>query len=104
MVPRGKDYANLAEGSSTQVVLSGRIEELWAEAISKPGFTDIKTKVSLKVNIYNVSDKSTRTITVESQSEPQVVLFSPGILQNVINETLTEAINKLLAAPLKNLP
>ena len=101
VVPRGKDYANLAEGSSLQVVLSGKIEELWAEVISKPGFTDIKTKVSLKVNIYNVSDKSTRTITVQSQSEPQVVLFSPGILQNVINETLTEAINKLLAAPLK---
>ena len=101
VIPRGKDYADITDGFSLQVVLSGKIEELWAEAISKPGITKIKAKVSLKVNIYNVSDKSTRTITVQSQSEPQVVLFSPGILQNVINETLTEAINKLLAAPLK---
>ncbi len=101
VAPRGKDHATIAEGSSSQIVLSGKIEELWAEAISKPGFTDIKAKVSLKVNIYNVNDKSTKTITVQSQSEPQVVLFSPGILQNVINETLTEAINKLLATPIK---
>ncbi|MEO0250447.1 MAG: hypothetical protein ABIN58_13170 [candidate division WOR-3 bacterium] len=96
IAPRGKDPAIIAEGSSSKIVLSGRIEKLWAEAVSKPGHTDIKTKVSLKVAIYNASDKSTRTITVESQSEPQAVLFSPAILQNAINETLTEVINKLL--------
>ena len=96
VVPRGKDYTSITEGSSFQMVLSGKIEELWAEAISKTGRTDIKTKVSLKVNIYSTSDKTTRTITVQSQSEPQVVLFSPAILQNAVNETLTEVINKLL--------
>lgn len=94
---RGKDYATIAEGASSQIVLSGRIEELWAEAVSRPAITDIKTRVTLKVDIYNAADKSTKTITVQSQSEPQAVLFSPGILQNTVNETLTEAINKLLA-------
>src|SRR3990172_6664731 len=45
VIPRGKDYTGITDGSSLQVILSGKIEELWAEAISKPGFTDIKTKV-----------------------------------------------------------
>ena len=96
IAPRGKDNAAIAEGTSSQVVLSGRIEDLWAEAVSKPGHTDIKTNVTLKVSIYRADDRSTRTITVQSQSDPQVVLFSPGILQNAINETLTDVINKLL--------
>ncbi len=96
IAPRGKDNATIAEGTSSQVVLSGRIEDLWAEAVSKPGHTDIKTNVTLKVSIYRADDRSTRTITVQSQSDPQVVLFSPGILQNAINETLTDVINKLL--------
>lgn len=98
LAAKGKDPSAIAEGSSSQIVLSGRIEELWAEAVSKPGLTDIKTSVTLKVNIYNAADRSTRTITVQSQSAPQAVLFTPAILQNSFNETLTEAINKLIAA------
>ena len=101
VVSGSKDYADITEGTSIQVVLSGSVEELWAEAISKPAYTNIKTNVSLKVNVYSVNDKSIRTLTVQSQAAPQVVLFSPGILQNAINDTLTDAINKLLAAPLK---
>ena len=101
VVSGSKDYAGITEGTSIQVVLSGSVEELWAEAISKPAYTNIKTNVSLKVNVYSVNDKSIRTLTVQSQAAPQVVLFSPGILQNAINDTLTDAINKLLAAPLK---
>ena len=104
VVSGSKDYAGITEGTSIQMVLSGSVEELWAEAISKPAHTDIKTNVKLKVIIYRADDRSTRTITVQSQSDPQVVFFSTGILQNAINETLTEAINKLLATPLKNLP
>ena len=96
VVSGDKDYAGITEGTSSHVVLSGRIEDLWAEAISKPAHTDIKTNVKLKVIIYRADDRSDRTITVQSQSDPQVVLFSPGILQNAINETLTEVINKLL--------
>ena len=101
VVSGSKDYAGITEGTSIQVVLSGSVEELWAEAISKPAYTNIKTNVSLKVNVYSVNDKSIRTLTVQSQAAPKVVLFSPGILQNAINDTLTDAINKLLAAPLK---
>ena len=101
VVSGSKDYAGITEGTPIQVVLSGSVEELWAEAISKPAYTNITTKVSLKVNVYSVNDKSIRTLTVQSQAAPQVVLFSPGILQNTINDTLTEAINKLLATPLK---
>ncbi len=101
VVAGSKDYAGIAEGKSYQVVLSGVVEELWAEAVTKPAYTDIKTRVSLRVTVYNVADQRIRTMTVQSQSSPQVIFFSPPILQNAINDTLTEAINKLLAAPLQ---
>ncbi|MCC6544775.1 MAG: hypothetical protein IT392_09785 [Nitrospirae bacterium] len=100
VVTGGKDYAGITEGTSIQMVLSGTVEELWAEAISKPAHTSINTKVKIKVNIYSVNDKTIRTLTVQSQSAPQVVFFSPGILQHAVNDTLTDAINKLLATPL----
>lgn len=96
VVSGSKDYAEITEGNSIQMVLSGTVEELWAEAISKPAHTNIKTDIRLKVNIYNAENRSIRTLTVQGQSAPQVVLFSPGILQNVVNEALTEVINKFL--------
>lgn len=96
--PKGRELGTVADDTSGQLVLSGRIEELWADIVTESGLTNIKTRVSLRVSIFNASDKSARTVTVQAESEPRVVLFSPGLLQNAVNDTLTEAINKLLSS------
>lgn len=82
--------------SPPQIVLSGRIEELMAEAQSKPGYTDIKAIIRLRVKFYKVEEKASNTITEQSQSEIRDPIFTPSTLQKAINEALTEAINRLI--------
>ena len=96
LLPRGTDETGIT-GVPPHIILSGKIEELRADAISKPGYTDIKTSIRLKVRVYRVDDKSSSTVTIQSQTEPRVALFNPNVMQSAINEALTEAINKLVA-------
>lgn len=95
ILPMGTDPEGIKQ-SPPHIVLSGRIEEFRADARSKPGFTDIKTLVRLRIKINKVDEQRSFAINVQSQSEPRVVLFNPSIMQNAINETLTDAINRLL--------
>lgn len=95
VLPMGTDPEGIKQ-SPPHIVLSGRIEEFRADARSKPGFTDIKTLVRLRIRINKVDEKGRFTINVQSQSEPRVILFNSSIMQNAINETLADAINRLI--------
>lgn len=95
ILPKGTDPEGIKQ-SPPHIVLSGRIEEFRADARSKPGFTDIKTLVRLRVKINKVDEQEKFTINVQSQSEPRVFLFNPSIMRNAINETLADAINRLI--------
>ncbi|MBI5192130.1 MAG: hypothetical protein HZA08_01665 [Nitrospirae bacterium] len=87
--------------SPPNIVLSGKIDYLWAYAIAKTGRTNIKVDVRMKMKIYKVDDKTGFTMNVQSQSEPKVVLFTPSVMQNAINDTLTDAINHVIATKWK---
>src|SRR3990170_2122403 len=87
--------------SPPHIVVSGKIEELSADAQSKLGYTDIKTMVRLKIKVYKVDDKSSFTINVQSQSEPRVVFFNPSVMQKAVNDTLTDAIDHLITNQIK---
>ncbi|MBI5756218.1 MAG: hypothetical protein HZA12_04765 [Nitrospirae bacterium] len=100
LLSRGTDETSITV-APPHIILSGKIEELRADAVSKPGYTDIKTSVRLKVRVYRVDDRSSSTMTIQSQTEPRVALFNPNVMQSAINEALTEAINKLIAQKLK---
>lgn len=95
VLPKGTDPEGIRQ-SPPQIVISGRIEEFRADARSKPGFTDIKTLVRLRIKINKVDEQGSFTINVQSQSDPRVILFNPSIMQNAINETLADAINRLI--------
>lgn len=87
--------------SPPHMVVSGKIEELNADAQSKFGYTDIKTVVRLKVKIYKVDDKNSFTINVQSQSESSVVFFNPPKMQKAVNNTLTDVIDNLITNQIK---
>lgn len=87
--------------SPPDIILSGKIDYLWAYAIAKTGRTQIKVDVRLKMKIYKVDDKTSFTMNVQSQSEPRVLLFTPSVMQNAINDTLTDAINHVISSKWK---
>lgn len=97
ILKEGTDPEGIKEESPPQIIISGKIEELWADAIAKPGYTAVKVDVRLKVKIYKSDGKKSFTLNVQSETEPKVALFTPSEMQNVINDTLTEAINHLIA-------
>ena len=97
ILKEGTDPESIKE-SPPQIVISGKIEELWADALAKPGFTAVKVAIHLKVKIYKVDEKNSFTLNIQSESEPNVALFTPSEMQNVINDTLTDAINHLIAS------
>lgn len=88
--------------SPPHIVISGNIEEFRANAESKPGYTDIKTEVRLQVKIYKVDENTSYTTTVQSQSEPRVIIFNPSVMQRALNDTLSDAINRLIASKWQN--
>ncbi len=106
---RGYQTETLKKGANTEgikqspphIVVSGKIEELNADAQSKFGYTDIKTVVRLKVKVYKVDDKNSFTINVQSQSEPRVVFFNPSVMQKAVTDTLTDAIDHLITNQIK---
>ncbi len=86
-----EDYRAL----SPDIVVKGKIEELWADAFGHIGYTQIKAKVKLVMVIGNVKDRSFFTITVNSISEPRVPFTSESI-QRTINQALSDCIDQLL--------
>ena len=102
---RGYQTEILAKGTNIEaikqsppnIIVSGKIEKLQADAQSSLGYTDIKATIRLQVKVYKVDQKSTYTINVQSQSEPRFVFFSPSVMQNTINNTLNDAVNNLIS-------
>ncbi|OGW59873.1 MAG: hypothetical protein A3D21_07640 [Nitrospirae bacterium RIFCSPHIGHO2_02_FULL_42_12] len=101
ILQKGADLERINQ-SPPHIVISGNIEEFRADAVSKPGYTDIKTDVLLQVKVYKVDDRSSYTTTVQSQSEPRVIIFNPSVMQKAINDTLSDAINRLIASKWQN--
>lgn len=87
--------------SPPDIILSGKIDYLWAYAIAKTGQTQIKVDVRMKMKINKVAEKTSFTMNVQSQSEPKVLFFTPSVMQNAINDTLTDAINHVIASKWK---
>lgn len=106
---RGYQTETLKKGANTEgikqspphIVVSGKIEELNADAQSKFGYTAIKTMVRLKIKVYKVDDKNSFTINVQSQSESRAVFFNPSEMQKAVNNTLTDAIDHLITNQIK---
>ncbi|MBI5287201.1 MAG: hypothetical protein HY878_06385 [Deltaproteobacteria bacterium] len=102
----GLDVATTEKGSlpaefktiPPHFIFSGRIEELRTEATSYLGYTQVRTRVRLKLDIKNVKDGSTLTMAIESLSEPKtVVAFSPRVFEDSLNDALSDGLDRILA-------
>lgn len=82
--------------SPPRIIISGKIEELWADGMAKIGYTGVKVNIRLKLKVYKVDEKESYTINIQSQSEPKVVIFTPSEMQRMINDTLTDAIDHVI--------
>lgn len=102
----GLEVSMVEKGSSPEgfktipphFVITGRIEELGSEARSYMGYTQVKTRVRLNVDIRNVKDGSVFTVSVESLSEPKtVVAFNARVFEDTLNDALSDGLERILA-------
>jgi uncharacterized lipoprotein YajG len=82
-----------AEGAA--LVLGGEIKVLWLESTATAFNTNLKASVQLKVYAGDTGEKKVvRTIDVSSKLE-QEVLYSRELLENMLSEALTSAIDQI---------
>jgi hypothetical protein len=88
----------LKEGSTERadVVLTGKILELFVRAKSRVGFTEMTTKTKLAIQATNLSDDSIVRMTLSGGGSEDVFWFDREDLEKVVNEVLADSFSKLV--------
>lgn len=79
------------------VVLTGQVQEFSVHAKSRFLSTELTAKSKLAVLARNATDGSTTSMNLEGTSTESVFWFEPKDLQNLVNQTLKESLDKLTA-------
>lgn len=90
---------NLMKQGSTEradVVLTGKILELFVHAKSRVGFTEMTTKTKLAIQAKNSSDGSVVRMTLNGAGSEDVFWFDAEDMEEVVNEVLTDSFSKLM--------
>ncbi|HSC57502.1 MAG TPA: hypothetical protein VLC51_09875 [Nitrospira sp.] len=77
--------------------ISGTIQDLSVNAVSKFGRTEIAAKNTMMVRVANHSDESTIQERVLGSGSDEVFWFDPEDAQQLINEVLEKNIEKFVA-------
>jgi hypothetical protein len=95
---RANGWNVLKEGSTERadVVLTGKILELFVHAKSRVGFTEMTTKTKLAIQAKNLSDDSIVRMTLNGAGSEDVFWFDREDLEKVVNEVLTDRFGKLV--------
>ncbi len=93
-----KGWNVLKQGSTERadVVLTGKILELFVHAKSRVGFTEMTTKTKLTIQAKNSPDDSIVRMTLNGAGSENVFWFDPEDLEEVVNEVLTDSFGKLV--------
>jgi uncharacterized lipoprotein YajG len=91
----GPVVANPAGG--LDVTLTGQVLELSANAKSKFGSTDIRTKTRVNIQAQNARDGSVARMTLNGSRSESVFWFEPEAAEEAINRMLKESVDRLLA-------
>lgn len=93
-----KGWSLLKQGSTERadVVLTGKILELFVHAKSRVGFTEMTTKTKLAIQAKNSSDGSVVRMTLNGAGSEDVFWFDPEDMEEVVNEVLTDSFSKLM--------
>ncbi len=79
------------------VILTGQVQEFSAHAKSRFLSTKLTAKSKLAVQARNAVDGSTTSMNLEGTSTESVFWFEPKDLQDLVNQTLKESLDKLTA-------
>lgn len=79
------------------VILTGQIQELTANAKSRFFSTKLTVKSKIAVLARNAADRSTTNMNLEGSSSDTVFWFEPKDVQDLVNQTLKEILDKLTA-------
>lgn len=83
--------------NDTDIVISGQVLDLSANAKSRPFSTVVTTSSKLVIVARNIGDKSLTTRNVEGAQRETVVWFSEADVQKLLAETLKDDIDRYLA-------
>ncbi len=84
-------------GGGLDVTLTGQVLELSANAKSKFGSTDIRTKTRVNIQAQNARDGSVARMTLNGSRSESVFWFEPEAMEEAINRMLKESVERLLA-------
>lgn len=80
---------------TTDLVVTGTIQSLWAEAVSRLGYTKIDARFALNVEILDPRTGVKITSRIENQNNPKVVFFHSELLQDILNELVSSGLNRI---------
>lgn len=79
------------------ILITGQVLQLSAQARSRFFSTKMTAKVRIVIQAANASDRSTVRLNLEGAREDAVFWFEPGEVQELVNRTLKENLDRLLA-------
>jgi uncharacterized lipoprotein YajG len=85
-----------AAREKADVLLTGKVQGLAVDAESKFARTNITAKTKLAVQGQNVSDGSVVRMTLNGAGSQRVFWFNPEDAQKLLNEVLSESLEKLV--------
>ncbi|HEV2174047.1 MAG TPA: hypothetical protein VGR71_10785 [Nitrospira sp.] len=96
---RGWQASLAGQGGSVQpdATISGTIQDLSVNAVSKFGRTEIAAKNTMMVRVANHSDESTIQERVLGSGTDEIFWFDPEDAQQLVNEVLEKNIEKFIA-------
>jgi hypothetical protein len=86
-----------SNGTTPDATISGTIQDLSVQAVSKVGHTQLEAKNTMMVRVANHGDESSIQERVMSSGSDEVFWFEPEDAQQLVNEVLEKNIEKFIA-------
>jgi hypothetical protein len=79
----------------TDLVVTGTVRSLRAEAISRIGYTKIDARFGLDADILNPKTSGKTTLSIVEQNDPKVVFFHSDSIQEILNDLISSGLNRI---------
>jgi hypothetical protein len=96
LTAKGWHVFKRGRNDGADVVLVGKIQELFVHAKSRVGFTELTSKTKLNIQATNTADGSVVRMTLNGTGAEDVFWFDPEDMQDVVNDVLTDSFGKLI--------
>jgi hypothetical protein len=96
LTAKGWHVVKQESATAPDVVITGKILELFVHAKSRVAFTEITTKTKLAIRANNSSDGSIVRMTLDGTGSEDVFWFDPEDVAAVLNDVLTDSYRKLI--------